>query len=262
MGPLQRLHLELHPLDQYVRCGVNTGELTALPNHRQTPVWDLPTRLFHWSLVILVGTNLFLIGPVAGLLLFRLAWGFIGSPRSRFADFLRPWPAIAAYIQRLRSLKPPRSIGHNPLGGLFIIVLLLTVTTMIGTGLFASSRRAAGPFAHLVATATSATLGSIHVLVSDLLIGLIVVHLLGVAVDWLLTGENLVKAMINGRKELPAELAAKESPIAPLWRAALVGLVSLAVVGGLAASTDFTATRASLRALETQVNAPAPGLAK
>jgi cytochrome b len=252
----------------------NPRGLTALPNHRPTLVWDFPTRLFHWSLVILVGTNLFLIGPggglrtvvhfvagflIAGLLLFRLAWGFIGSSHSRFADFLRPWPALTAYVKRLCALKPPRSIGHNPLGGLFIVVLLLALATMVGTGLFAASRHAAGPFAHLVSTAVSAKIGGIHVLVSNLLIGLIVVHLLGVAVDWLLTGENLVKAMIDGRKELPAETAGNERPVAPLWRAALVGLVSLAIVGGLAANTDFKATRATLQAAQAQSSPPAPG---
>jgi cytochrome b len=256
-----------------MHCGASSGEFVTLSNQRRIPVWDLPTRVFHWCLVILVGTNLFLIGPggglhtvihflagyvITGLLLFRLAWGFIGSPHSRFADFLRPWPAISAYIERLRALRPPRSIGHNPLGGLFIVALLLALTTMVVTGMFAASRRAAGPFAHLIPTAISARIGGIHVLVSDLLIGMIVVHLLGVAVDWLLTGENLVKAMIDGRKAVPAEAAAAERPVAPLWRAAIVGLVSLAIVGGLAASTDFTATRASLQAVETQGSVPAP----
>jgi len=238
-------------------------------------VWDLPTRLFHWSLVVLVGSNLFLIGPsggietvihlvcgylIAGLLLFRLVWGFVGSPRSRFADFLRPRPAIAAYLRRLRAFAPPRSVGHNPLGGLFIVVLLAALATMVGTGFFASGRGGAGPFAHLITTATSAALRHVHVLVSDLLIGLIVVHLLGIAVDWLLTGDNLVKAMIDGRKALPRDLAAAEPPAAPLWRAALVGLASLAFVGGLTASTDFTATRASLKAAETQSDTAAPAL--
>ncbi len=86
--------------------------VTGESERRQVAIWDLPTRLFHWSLVVLVGGNLFLISPrggwstlvhflagfiIAGLLLFRFVWGFIGSPRSRFADFLQPWPAVHSY---------------------------------------------------------------------------------------------------------------------------------------------------------------------
>src|SRR5579872_6731259 len=87
------------------------------PDRRPALVWDLPTRLFHWSLVLLVGLNLFLISPrgglstvvhfvvgygIAGLLVFRLFWGFIGSRHSRFSDFVRPWPRLRAYLGRLK----------------------------------------------------------------------------------------------------------------------------------------------------------------
>jgi cytochrome b len=250
--------------------------IMAATDHRETRIWDVPTRLFHWSLVLLVGSNLFLIGPgggvetvihffigylIAGLLLFRMAWGFIGSPRSRFADFVRSWPTVEAYIQRLRALKPPRSIGHNPLGGWMIVLLLVTLATMVGTGLFASSRHAAGPFAHLIPVGTTAAVGNIHQLISNFLIGLIIVHIAGVGVEWLLTGENLVKAMMNGRKRLSPELADVERPTAPARRAALVGVVCLAIVAGLAAATDFSASRASLQAaaVRNTSSAPAPG---
>src|ERR1700687_2482285 len=106
---------------------------------RETMVWDLPTRTFHWTLVVLVGTDLFLISPrgglhalvhfiagytIAGLILFRLAWGFVGSPRSRFADFLYGCPVVKPYAVRLLRLDPPHSIGHNPLGGWMIVLLI------------------------------------------------------------------------------------------------------------------------------------------
>lgn len=231
-------------------------------NQRDAHIWDVPTRQFHWLLVLLVGTNLFLIEPggglatvihmvagygVAGLLLFRLIWGFVGSPRSRFADFVQPWPVVKAYVERLRRLQPPRSVGHNPLGGWMIIVLLVVLVTMIMTGLFASGRQAAGPLAHFIPVAFTAVAGEIHEFVSNILIGLIVVHLAGVVVEWLLTRENLVKAMINGRKELPGDLVAQERPLVGAGRAALVGIVSLLLVGGLIAATDFSANRASLQ---------------
>jgi cytochrome b len=222
---------------------------------RDVVVWDLPTRLFHWSLVGLVGINLFFVGPrggtstivhfivgdaIAGLVLFRLIWGVLGSPRSRFADFLHPWPVVKAYIDKLRRLNPPHSIGHNPLGGWMIAILLATLTTMVITGLFAAGRRASGPFAHLLSQGDAHLAGSVHVLVSDLLIGFIIVHVAGVGADWLLTGDNLVKAMVTGRKRLSAAAASEEKPVAPLGRALITGLLALAVSLGLAMATNFS----------------------
>ncbi len=218
-------------------------------------IWDLATRLFHWSLVGLVAVNLFVVGPrggistvvhyiagyaIAGLLLFRVAWGVLGSPRSRFADFVRPWPVVKAYIERLGRLDPPHSVGHNPLGGLMIVVLLATLATMIVTGLFGAGRRAAGPFAHLVSVDIARLAANVHVLASNILIGLIVVHIAGVAADWYLTGDNLVKAMFTGRKRLTREAARQEKPMAPVWRAVLTGLLALALAVGLTLATNFS----------------------
>jgi cytochrome b len=228
------------------------------PSDRDVEVWDLATRIFHWTLVILVGTNLFLIGPrgglqtvlhfiagytIAGLLLFRLIWGFVGSPHSRFADFLCRWPAVKDYLGRLLRFDPPHSVGHNPLGGWMIAVLLTSLASMIGTGLFAATRRAAGPLAGLIPPSLAGLAGNLHVLISDLLIALIAVHVLGVAVDWFLTGDNLVKAMLTGRKRMSAEAAAGEKKVAPAWRAVLLALLSLALVVGLGLSTDYSRTR-------------------
>ena len=247
--------------------------MTASPRI-ETPVWDLPTRLFHWSLVLLVGVNLFLIGPsggldtmihfvagyaVLGLLVFRLAWGFIGSPRSRFRDFVHRWPVVGAYLRRLVRFDPPHSVGHNPAGGWMVTALLAILATMIATGLLASGRHGAGPLAAFVPVAWTAIAGNLHELVSNLLIGLVVVHVAGVAAEWLMTGDNLVRAMINGRKKLAADVAARERPVAPAWRAALVGLVAVALVGALVAATDFTANRGSLT--ERQAAGPAPSAA-
>jgi cytochrome b len=226
-------------------------------NRRDTAIWDMATRLFHWSLVALVGCNLFFVGPrggwqtvvhfiagfaIAGLLLFRLIWGFIGSPRSRFADFLRPWHAVKDYAARLARFNPPHSIGHNPLGGWMIALLLVTLTGMTVTGLFAAGRRAAGPFAYLLSPSLARQLGGIHQLLSSLLIGLLALHVAGVLADWLLTRENLVKAMITGRKRLNAPEAVRERPLAPAWRAAVVGLLALALTAALILVTNFATT--------------------
>jgi cytochrome b len=228
---------------------------------REAVIWDFPTRVFHWTLVALVGINLFLIEPrggnhtlvhfiagyaIAGLILFRLAWGFIGSPRSRFADFLRGWSTVKGYVKRLLRFDPPHSIGHNPLGGWMIALLIVTLVAMIGTGLFAANPRAAGPLAGFLTPRLAGLVGDLHAVLSNFLIALIVAHLLGVAIDWFLTGDNLVKAMLTGRKQLTAEAAASERPTAPLWRAALVGLVALGITAGLTLSTDYHRTRLTL----------------
>jgi cytochrome b len=230
--------------------------------HRETPVWDLSTRLFHWVLVLLVGTNLFLIEPrggmatvihmtfgyaVIGLLLFRLAWGFVGSPRSRFADFVHPWTAVKGYIAGLRRFSPPRSVGHNPLGGWMIVVMIAVLAALVTTGIFASGRHAAGALATAVPVELTALAGDAHELFGNIMIALVIVHVAGIAADWLLTRENLVKAMINGRKPLPAEISARERPLVGGARAALIGVFCLAIVGGLIVATDYSLNRAALQ---------------
>ena len=228
--------------------------LTVENERRTVAIWDLPTRLFHWALALLVGCNLFLISPrgglattihflsgytIAGLLLFRLVWGFVGSPRSRFSDFLLSWPTVRAYAKRLMRLNAPHSIGHNPLGGWMIVVMLAALLSMVATGLFAASRRAAGPLASLISPAAANEIGQIHKLVSNLMIGLVILHLAGVLGDWLLTRDNLIKSMITGRKSLCTQDAAKEGRLAPAGRAVIVGLIALALTAGLVMLTDF-----------------------
>lgn len=231
------------------------------PDRRATLVWDLPTRLFHWSLVLLVGLNLFLISPrgglstvihfvagygIGGLLVFRLFWGFIGSRHSRFSDFVRPWPRLREYLRRLMRFDPPHSTGHNPVGGWMILALLFFLLLMIVTGLFGANRRAAGPLASWLSAGTAGLAGQLHSLLSSLLIALVVVHVAGVLGEWLLTGENLIRAMVTGLKRLPAAEAAGEPAPAPLWRAAVVGILALAFVLWSSLTTDYGRTKATL----------------
>jgi cytochrome b len=231
------------------------------PDRRATLVWDLPTRLFHWSLVLLVALNLFAISPrggsstvihfvagyaIAGLLAFRLVWGLIGSRHSRFSDFVRPWPRLREYLGRLMRFDPPHSTGHNPVGGWMILALLFFLLLMIVTGLCAANRRVAGPLASWLGAGAAGLAGELHSLLSSLLIGLIIVHIAGVLGEWLLTGENLIRAMVTGLKRLPAAEAASEPPPAPSWRAAVLGILALAFVLWLSLITDYGQTQATL----------------
>jgi len=133
----------------------HTHENTESPA-RSVRVWDLPTRLFHWLLVILVITS-YVTGNIGGnamqyhewsgfailaLLMFRLVWGFVGSRESRFATFVYGPPAVISYARILLRRSSVHYLGHNPLGGWSIIALLFTLLVQAATGLFTSNHRA------------------------------------------------------------------------------------------------------------------------
>lgn len=185
-------------------------------------VWGLPTRVFHWSLAVLVILN-FLTGEDEGLLyaycgylvglsvLFRVAWGAIGTRHARFADFVKPWSETRAYVVRLLRLRPPRYVGHNPLGGYMILAMLGTLALIVLTGMMAARGEGTtiplfGWTPHWLAEAAD----EVHEAAGDLMMVLAAVHVGGVLVDGLLTRENLIAAMITGRKDTAG--AAVESP--------------------------------------------------
>lgn len=200
-------------------------------------VWDAPTRLFHWTLVLLVAVawvtgegegSLFTVHKLAGfgvavLLIFRVIWGFAGSRHSRFADFVRPWPEVVAHIKGMLSLRPARTLGHNPLGGWMSVLLLLMLAAQVTTGLFASHDGLGGPLAGAVSAGTAHALAKLHEGLSGALLGLIGLHVAGVLVESLLIRDNLVRAMITGRKTAAhSDLGAGHSAAtAPMWLAAL-----------------------------------------
>ena len=201
-------------------------------------VWDVPTRLFHWLLVLLVALawvtgeaegSMFTVHQLAGygvavLLVFRVIWGFVGSRHSRFSDFVRPWREVCAHIRGMLSLRPARTLGHNPLGGWMALVLLLVLAAQVGTGLFASDDGLGGPLAGTVAAGTAHAIAELHEGLSGALLGLIGLHIIGVLVESLLTRDNLVRAMITGQKAVaPGEAESGQSAaVAPGWLAALV----------------------------------------
>ena len=209
------------------------------------PVWDVPTRVFHWLLVaavLLAWITAEETGPgfalhklagytIGGALIFRVIWGFIGSRHSRFGDFVRPWDAIAAHARQLLRLNPPRSVGHNPIGGWMIVALMTVLAIIVGTGLFAASRRLSGPLADWLPLGMARAAAEIHETAFNVLLVLVTIHVLGVVIDMVLNRENLIGAMWTGRKSLDAEAARAEHPFAPLWWAivaASVGVIAMA----------------------------------
>lgn len=195
-------------------------------------VWDLPTRLFHWLLVSLfafswasaeVGGNFMeyhmLSGyAVLGLVMFRLTWGFVGSATARFSHFIRGWKGMKAYLgSQFRPGATP-FIGHNPLGGWMVIAMLMLLLVQAATGLFANDDIATeGPLYHLISKDWSDALTELHEGVFNVLLGLAVLHIAAIASYLLFKGDNLVRPMLTGRKEVPAETP--EPRMVSAWRA-------------------------------------------
>ncbi len=206
-------------------------------------VWDLPTRLFHWLLVILVTTS-FITAKIGGnamqyhewsgftilaLLLFRLVWGFVGSRESRFATFVRGPAAVFRYAVKILRPDSRHYLGHNPLGGWSIIAMLSALMVQAGTGLFANDDiDTEGPLYKWVSEATSDWLTRVHKLNQEVIIGLVAIHILAVLFYFFYKRENLLKPMITGFK--PWRGAVLEPTTGPTWKAALIaGLAALAV---------------------------------
>lgn len=189
-------------------------------------VWDLPLRIFHWALVASVlfswisgkvGYDLreyhMLAGyGMLGLLLFRLAWGFIGTRHSRFASFIpTPW-SVVTYARDLINGTARQSIGHNPLGSLMVFVMLVVLLAQAVSGLFMDDDiMHAGPYADAVNKQTRRTMEDLHGLCANVIAVLALVHVLAVLYHQFKLKEPLIRAMITGRKS--AQIVSQELSI-------------------------------------------------
>jgi cytochrome b len=170
---------------------------------------------------------------ILGLLLFRVAWGFVGSRPSRFGAFLvgpaRVWRTVAALPDR----NAAHSLGHNPLGGWSVAAMLLVLILQAATGLFANDDIATqGPLYRTVSKAASDRLTAVHGLNSDALVALIAIHVAAVLFHLLYKRDNLIIPMLTGDKPWDGD-AGEAAPQAPLWRAAAVAALAAAVVYGI-----------------------------
>jgi cytochrome b len=188
----------------------------AVESSQQVLVWDLPTRLFHWLLVILVIAS-FITGKIGGvwmqyhmfsgytllgLLVFRLIWGFIGGRYARFLSFIHGPSQVFEYARTLLKKDPPKYLGHNPLGGWSVLAMLITLSLQIFTGLFADDDIfTKGPFNHLVSNATSEWLTHIHRLNQDVILFVIGLHVMAILFYLIIKKENLIKPMFTGFKD-------------------------------------------------------------
>ena len=186
-------------------------------------VWDLPIRLFHWLLVLCVvlsfitvkiGGNAMefhaLIGYcVLTLVIFRVCWGLVGSHHARFIHFVPSPKGLVNYILG----KTKAGLGHNPLGALSVLALLVSLGLQATTGLFANDDIAfEGPFAKYASNDMVQFLTSIHYYNEKVLIILIALHLCAILYYQKFKGENLIKPMLLGDKEIDPSEEAKYLP--------------------------------------------------
>ncbi|MCW8828278.1 MAG: cytochrome b/b6 domain-containing protein [Gammaproteobacteria bacterium] len=210
-----------------------------MTTENEIKVWDPLVRIFHWTLVVAFFTAYFtedewldihvLAGyTVAGLIAFRLVWGFVGTKHARFSDFVFSPLTTLNYLKDLFALRAKRYIGHNPAGGAMVITLLLALagTTLTGMKLYAVEENA-GPFAAVqienVSPISSAVADDdddeygehgeghgegdeelweeLHEFFANFTLLLVFLHVAGVVVSSFAHGENLSRAMMTGRKK-------------------------------------------------------------
>lgn len=182
----------------------------SLPSAARVRVWDVPTRLVHWLMVAAIATSWWTAETgrldyhrysgyaLLGLMLFRIYWGIVGSSSARFSEFVRGPRAIVDY---LRGQAAP-SAGHNPLGALSVIALLLLILTQIGLGLFAVDVDGleSGPLSHLVSFEVGRTCAKLHHQVFDVLLWIVVLHVAAVFFYVIFKRQNLITAMLHGER--------------------------------------------------------------
>src|SRR6516164_5766129 len=200
-------------------------------------VWDPLVRFGHWALVAAFAVAYLSAeeeagGPdplhvwggyiVGAIVVLRVVWGFVGPRHARFSDFVRSPIVALAYFLDLLYGRARRYVGHSPAGGVMVIALLVYLAATVATGLIAYGEEGKGPLAVVMVTKananeneagrralaekrgekTESTIGEMHGLMANITVALVVAHIFGVAVASVVHKENLILAMITGRKRL------------------------------------------------------------
>lgn len=204
---------------------------------RRIRLWDLPLRLFHWSLVVLLAALWWTaendrtelhekLGYVTlGLLVFRLYWGLFGSSTARFSQFVKGPRVIAEYLRG----ESPASVGHNPLGALSVLLLLGLMIVEVGIGLFTQDVDGieAGSLAQYISYETADLAREWHEFLFNVILGVVALHVLAILFYLVVKRDNLVGPMITGRKRFDE---AVESPRMASLANALVGILLSAAI--------------------------------
>ena len=215
-----------------------------------TPVWDVGVRLFHWLLlagvvaalatgllsrILWLRVHLIAGGLIALLLLWRAIWGVLGTRHARFADFAYPPRAVRAYLAARFAGKGQRFPGHNPLGAMMVFAMLTVLTVLVASGtIVLGGMLKQGPLAFALSYAAGRGVLGIHRLLGWTLLGMIGLHLAGVAEETWHGRENLIRAMITGRKRAGAEMPPAAPPSHPGRALVLFAALALAGAGAVA----------------------------
>ena len=209
----------------------------------RVPLWDLPVRTFHWLLAAMVVFS-YVTGQLAGswltwhfrsgyailaLVVFRLAWGLAGSETARFTRFLRGPAAGVRYARETLAGRHPATVGHNPLGGWMVVVMLLAVATQAFSGLFVDDEIATqGPLAVKASSAFISRMGTIHHYNQWVLVAAVSLHVVAIVVYHRVLRTNLVGPMWHGLVEIPPGVTPPRQ--ASIFRAAVLAAAASAFV--------------------------------
>jgi cytochrome b len=185
----------------------------STPSRVPLRTWDVPTRLIHWLIVVSVGGSWWTAEAghmewhrwsgytLLGLFIFRVYWGFFGGSTARFSQFIRGPRAIGSYLRGGWEL----AVGHNPLGALSVVMLLLLLGLQIGLGLIAVDVDGieSGPLSLYVSFETGRAAAEWHETIFNVLMCFILLHVAAILYYRLVRKESLVAAMFHGTREYP-----------------------------------------------------------
>ena len=213
---------------------------------RAVYVWDLPVRLFHWSLVALVilswgsreldymEAHRWSGYAILTLVVFRVGWGFAGTRHARFADFVRTPRAMRAYMANILAGAKAQHLGHNPAGGWSVMAILACLLVQAVTGLFVTDEVLFdGPFFRAVSEETAHRLKQLHGINFNILLLLIGLHLAAITFYRFVKREDLVRPMLSGFTWVPIDSPAGDAPRVGSWRAPLVLACAAGIVFGV-----------------------------
>ena len=180
----------------------------------QVYVWDRVIRVFHWTLVVAftvaylteddsLDLHVWAGYVVGGLVVARVVWGFIGPAHARFSDFVAAPAATLRYIRDLILLLAERHIGHSPGGGAMILLLLAFLAATVATGLVVyGGEHQAGPLAGMFTKEFAESFEEVHEVAANITLALALAHIAAVVLASVVFRENLVRAMVTGRKRI------------------------------------------------------------
>jgi len=224
-------------------CTIDTTPVASPPSRIR--LWDLPTRLFHWGLVAAVSVAVAtgwaggdwmrvhgIAGlTIAGLVVFRVVWGFVGSTHSRFSRFAPTPRRVLTYLRGRWT-----GVGHNPLGAASVFLMLGLLAAQVGTGLFGNDDIAyTGPLAGRVDDGLSLWLTGLHRQLAWALLAFLALHVLAIAFHAVVKKDDLLRPMVTGYKETPRG----ESTRGGGWLALLTALAAAGAAVALASGATW-----------------------